>query len=118
MAIKLIILRFDRRSDGRLLNRKFRITIRYTLFLFASNGATRLRRIHRGVAQLVERLVWDQGAAGSRPVTSTKSKKPVDTPYWMYGCILLNYLFGSINDVVNREQPRTQKRYLVPCSAN
>ena len=28
-----------------------------------------LRVIFRGVAQLVERLVWDQDAAGSNPVT-------------------------------------------------
>ncbi len=27
---------------------------------------------HRGVAQLVARLVWDQDAAGSNPVTPTK----------------------------------------------
>ena len=29
---------------------------------------------HRGVAQLVARLVWDQDAAGSSPVTSTKNR--------------------------------------------
>ena len=30
-------------------------------------------RIRRGVAQMVARLVWDQDAAGSNPVTSTNS---------------------------------------------
>lgn len=28
-------------------------------------------QFYRGVAQLVERLLWEQEAAGSRPVTST-----------------------------------------------
>lgn len=30
-----------------------------------------MRPIYRGVAQMVERLVWVQEAAGSKPVTST-----------------------------------------------
>ena len=29
---------------------------------------------NRGVAQLVARLLWEQDAAGSSPVTSTKGK--------------------------------------------
>ena len=33
------------------------------------------RHTHRGVAQLVARVVWDHEAAGSSPVTST-SKMP------------------------------------------
>ena len=30
--------------------------------------------MYRGIAQLVERVVWDHEAAGSSPVTSTKIK--------------------------------------------
>ena len=31
--------------------------------------------LQRGVAQLVERLLWEQDAAGSNPVTPIKSKR-------------------------------------------
>ena len=32
---------------------------------------------YRGVAQLVERVVWDHQAAGSSPVTPTKLTSPI-----------------------------------------
>ena len=36
------------------------------LFSLRENG------VYRGVAQMVERLIWDQEAAGSSPVTPTR----------------------------------------------
>lgn len=37
--------------------------------------------VHRGVAQLVERLIWVQEAAGSRPVISTILSQSLQIPY-------------------------------------
>ena len=42
--------------------------------MFDHNGRNR-KKEYPGVAQLAERLVWDQGAAGSNPVT--RSEKAV-----------------------------------------
>ncbi len=46
-------------------------------------------KIFRGVAQLVARLVWDQDAAGSNPVTSTilNTHKGLESPYGYLFCI-------------------------------
>lgn len=54
---------------------------------------------HRGVAQLVARLVWDQDAAGSSPVTSTKNRpflrlKPLENGHFFN--ILHNFWFYRI----------------------
>ena len=38
----------------------------------ANNCKSNLNSIFRGVAQLVARLLWEQNAAGSSPVTPTK----------------------------------------------
>ena len=39
-----------------------------------------LKHEYRGVAQLVERVVWDHQAAGSSPVTPTKKTQQKDAP--------------------------------------
>lgn len=42
-------------------------------------------RFYRGVAQLVERVVWDHQAAGSSPVTPTRlSLEPIRAPGFFY----------------------------------
>ena len=41
-------------------------------FFWYNNTA---QKINRGVAQLVARLLWEQDAAGSSPVTSTKKQR-------------------------------------------
>ena len=41
---------------------------------------------HPGVAQLVERVVWDHEAAGSKPVTRTKKEGPIQAdPLFLMG---------------------------------
>ena len=43
---------------------------------FAQNGDDNTAPDYPGVAQLVARLIWDQEAAGSSPVTRTILKAP------------------------------------------
>ena len=49
-----------------------------------------MTKLCRGVAQLVARLVWDQDAAGSSPVTSTKREgNPFGLPFLFIVCDVL-----------------------------
>ena len=56
--------------------------------------------MHRGVAQLVARLLWEQDAAGSNPVTPIMSKPPylrdfnVDTAVFMLHKCLENQAYS------------------------
>ena len=52
---------------------------------FAQNGDDNTASNYPGVAQLVARLIWDQEAAGSSPVTRTKkSLKSKDLGLFLY----------------------------------
>ena len=47
-------------------------------------GVLRIKvKKHRGVAQLVARLLWEQDAAGSNPVTPTRTSIQSDTRFFL-----------------------------------
>ena len=47
--------------------------------------------IHRDVAQLVARLVWDQDVAGSNPVIPTKNPQGISVPWgFLFGVRIWN----------------------------
>ncbi len=70
-------------------------------------------KAYRGVAQLVECLVWDQDAAGSSPVTSTifvqkqslkyESEIIMDHTFFVVGLLVLNSVFLGLSIKVGKQ---------------
>ncbi len=63
--------------------------------LFTAKTVANTTKYHRGVAQLVARLLWEQDAAGSSPVTSTISSVHNGFELWTLDFFFIPCMYRS-----------------------